>query len=301
MRVDRHYAALAPALKAGKNVVVEWPLAKSAAEARSLLSLKTSSGVKRAEVILQARRSPLIHTLKSTIEAGAIGRVLSATWTSCAVSGGPTVTQQARYLGDKEVGGNLVTIHLAHAIDYVSYVLGWPLHTPQALFRTRRATCTLMNDDGTVDQASIPKTADDTMFVNGELGSEKVPLSWNLLGGEAFPGTLGLEWRIYGEKGTLRVVAGGPFLQIGYDDMKIEVQSFEHGSVKEVAIQSDEFDGKKLDDFPYNPAFANYAAKNMSRLYKHLAEGGENCSWERAVELHELIEELYRQNGYTEV
>ena len=208
VRVDRHFGALAPSLKAGKNVAVEWPLGKSAAEAREMLKLKNEGGVKKAEVVLQARRAPLIHKLKSEIAKGTIGKVLSSTWVSCAVSGGPTVTQQAKYLGDKEVGGNLVTIHLAHAMDYVQYVLGYPMNNPYALLRTRRPTCTLMNDDGTVDKESIPKTADDTMFVTGELGDDKVPTSFNLLGGEPFPGTPGLEWRIYGMDGTIRVTAG---------------------------------------------------------------------------------------------
>jgi len=290
-----------PSLKAGKSVLVEWPLAKSAAEAREMLRLKNEGGVKKAEVVLQARRSPFIHALKNEIEKGTIGKVLSSTWSASAGAGGPTTTQGGKYLGDKDVGGNLVTIHLAHAIDYVQYVLGYKVGNPSALLRTRRPTVTLMNDDGTIGNENVPKTADDTIFVSGELGDDRIPTSWSLLGGAPFPGTPGLEWRIYGMNGTIRVTAGGPFLQIGYDDQKIQVHEFSTGVVREVDVSKDEFDEEPSMDFPYNPAFADHARKNVGRLYKHLAAEQESCTWEDAVERHNLLEKLYELNGYSEV
>ena len=299
--MDRHFAALAPSLKAGKNVAVEWPLGKSAAEAREMLRLKNEGGVKKAEVVLQARRAPIIHAIKNEIGKGTIGKVLSSTWSSSAGAGGPATTHRGRYLGDKEVGGNLVTIHLAHAIDYVQCALGYPVHTPSALLRSRRMTCKLMDADGTVVQESIPKTADDTMFVTGELSEDRIPMSWNLVGGSPFPGTPGMEWRIHGMNGTLRITAGGPFLQIGYDDQKIEWFDFATGKVQEIEVPKDEFDDNPSVEFPYNPAFADHASKNLARLYKHLATGAESCTWEDAVERHNLLEELYKMNGYTEV
>jgi hypothetical protein len=33
----------------------------------------------------------------------------------------------------------------------------------------------------------------------------------------------GLDWRIYGETGEIRITATGPFLQVGYEDLTIEV------------------------------------------------------------------------------
>lgn len=57
VRVDRHFETIAPSLRAGKDVFVEWPLGKSAAEARELLKLKNEGGVKRAIVGLQARQA----------------------------------------------------------------------------------------------------------------------------------------------------------------------------------------------------------------------------------------------------
>jgi len=126
-------------------------------------------------------------------------------------------------------------IHFAHAVDQVQLAPGYGFELPHALLQTRRETWTLMNDDATVDQESIPKTADDTIFVTGTL-STGVAVSLNLLGGNPFPGTNGLKWLIYGETGTLRLTAPGPFLQIGYPDMKIELHDFITNSPKEIEI-----------------------------------------------------------------
>lgn len=283
--------------------MVEWPLGKSAAEARELLKLKNEGGVKSAEVVLQGRRAPIVLKVKSLVESGVIGKILSSTVSAQVGNGGPTTTKQARYLGDKEVGGNLFTIHFAHAVDQLQLALGYGFKSPHALLQTRRETCTLMNDDGSVAEKDIPKTADDTMFITGTL-STGIPVSFNLLGGDPFPGTNGLEWFIYGEVGTIRLTAPGPFLQIGYSDMKIELHDFATNSVKEIAIPQDEFDHNAPKpgsvEFPYNPDMADFASLNMGRLYKFLATGASNCSFEDAVERHEFLEELYKQNGYIE-
>lgn len=122
MQVDRHLATIAPSLKAGKDVFVEWPLGKSAAEARELLKLKVENNVKTAIVGLQARQAPIVNKVKALIASGAIGAVLSSTWSSQAGNGGPTATAGMKYIGDKEVGGNLVTIHFGHAVDYCAWV-----------------------------------------------------------------------------------------------------------------------------------------------------------------------------------
>jgi predicted dehydrogenase len=105
VRVDKHLPTVAPSLKAGKNVFVEWPLGKSAEEARQLLQLKNEGRVKTAVVGLQARKDPMLNKIKSLIESGAIGKVLSSTWAAQALNGGPTATEGAKYIGDKEVGG----------------------------------------------------------------------------------------------------------------------------------------------------------------------------------------------------
>jgi predicted dehydrogenase len=111
-----------------------------------------------------------------------------------------------------------------------------------------------------------------------------------LRGGKPFKDTPGLEWRIYGETGEIRVTAGGPLLQIGYPDMKIQVHDFAKEAAEDVKIEADEFDTEKF----------GLPARNVGRLYKAFADGSINCTFEDAVERHRLIEQMYRENGIQE-
>lgn len=158
---------------------------------------------------------------------------------------------------------------------------------PKALLANRRKFQKLLSSDGAVIDEKHAKTSDDTIFLNGTLSSG-IPLSFSLRGGKPFPGQPGMEWTIHGEKGTIRVTSPSPFVQIGYDGMKIEVQEGEGEKVETVNVEEDEFD-----------SYA-YPARNVGRLYKAFAKGEINCSFEDAVERHALIERIYRDNGIQE-
>jgi predicted dehydrogenase len=119
VRVDRHLPTIGPSLKAGKDVVVEWPLGKSVAEARELLRLKKAGGVKHAIVGLQGRQAPIVKKLKELVNGGRIGRVLHSTYSSQSMLSANSVTQGHEMLGQKEIGANLLTILFGHQIDYV--------------------------------------------------------------------------------------------------------------------------------------------------------------------------------------
>jgi len=84
VRVDRHLATIGPSLRAGKDVFVEWPLGKSAKDARELLRLKNEGKVKTGVVGLQGRQAPVVKKLKKLIEGGNIGKVLSSSWSGAA-------------------------------------------------------------------------------------------------------------------------------------------------------------------------------------------------------------------------
>lgn len=156
------------------------------------------------------------------------------------------------------------------------------------MLANRRPTVTLTDASGKVLEENHPKTADDTIFLHGILSSG-IPLSMTLRGGPPFKDTPGLVWSIYGEKGEIRVTAGGPFLQIGYGEggIKVEVHDFEGGKVEKVEVK------EELGDLPM-------PGRNVGRVYRELEAGQINCSFEDAVERHEFIEGLYKENGYVE-
>jgi len=301
VRVDKHFGAIAPALKAGKNVHVEWPLGKNLEEAEELLRLSKAHGVKRTAVGLQGRFAPSVAKLKELIKDGRIGKVLSSTWIGYGGNGGPTEPERIRYMVDKSVGGNLVTIHFGHAVDFIQQgekpfitlilraynasVLG-TFKTASGILANRRPLIQLLNKDGSVAVKDFPKTADDTVFVHG-IASDDTPVSINLRGGKAFRDTPGQDWRIYGEKGEIRLTASGPFLQIGYPDIAIAIHDFASNEVEEIDIGKDPFDEFSLP------------VRNVARVYEAIAAGDTSmlCDFEDAVERHRLIDTLYKANN----
>lgn len=164
--------------------------------------------------------------------------------------------------------------------------LGYGFTSSHSLLANRRPFRVLTsNDGGTIISPAHPKNADDTFALIGTL-SNSIPLTVNMRGGKAFKGTPGLDWRIYGSLGEIRITAPGPLLQIGYENEKIEVHDVKTDTVEELMVE---------DEWAHLPQ----AARNVARVYEAI-EGGDwelLCGFEDAIERHELIDEMYRQNG----
>lgn len=164
-------------------------------------------------------------------------------------------------------------------------MLGYGFQTTKSVVANRRPIIKVLNNDDEkkVLEAEHKKTSDDTIFLTGIL-SNGIPLSYSLRGGKAFKGASALDWRIYGENGELRITGSGPFIQVGYPDLKIELHDFESDEVTEIKVDED------LEQFVF-------PARNVARVYKELRAGRNNCSFEDAVERHKLIAALYKENG----
>lgn len=112
-RVDKHAEVLLASLKKGKDVYSEWPLDKNAEVAKAMLAAgKTGGG--RIIVGLQGRQSPTVRKVKSLIDSGRIGKVLSSTVVGAAGNGGGEESTAVSYFTDKSIGGNMFTIHFGH-------------------------------------------------------------------------------------------------------------------------------------------------------------------------------------------
>lgn len=285
VRVDKHFTAIAPSVRAGKSVFVEWPLGKNLTEAEELLRLSKESKIKLAVVGLQGRFAPSVTELKKIIKAGKIGKVLSSTWVGYGGNLGPTEGEYMKYMLDKNVGGNLVTIHFGHSVDGVQQVLG-QFKTVNSLIANQRPLIQLLNKDGSVAVKDFQKTADDHIFLHG-IVEDRTVVSFSLRGGKPFKGTPGLEWRIYGEKGEIRLTAAGPFLQVGYPELAISIHDFASNEVEGADLGKDEFESIPLP------------ARNVARVYEAIAAGDMSllCDFEDAVERHRFIDVLYKQNG----
>jgi len=112
-RVDKHAEVVLPSVRAGKDVLNEWPLDRNLEVATSLVEAAKQGGLNL--VGLQGRQNPVIQAVKRTIEEGKIGKPLSSTFVGSASNGGAEEGSAVSYFTDREVGGNILTITFGHS------------------------------------------------------------------------------------------------------------------------------------------------------------------------------------------
>lgn len=300
VRVDRHYKTIIPAIKAGKNVLVEWPLGKNLQEAEELLKLTKEYNVKLAAVGCQGRFDSTFRTVKSLIDKGKIGKILSTSVVGPGIIGGLALDLGSEYLSQIEIGGNLVTIPFGHFMDSFTHgmygnlfhpvpiimpiVLGEP-KSFESVLAVQRPTVKIINKDGSTAKKDIKVTSHDQILVHGKLNSGAV-FSINVRGGDQFKGESGVDWRIYGEKGEVWVKALNMHMQI-FGGTSICHHNFEKDEVEEIDFLEEEFN----DMYPIH--------RNVARLYEAVAaaDPAAFCTFEHAVKRHRFIDALYKQNG----
>ena len=114
------------ALKAGKKVLCEKPLARTAAAAREIVKVeKSSPGFLMPAMCM--RFWPGWSWLKQVLEAKTYGQTLSARFRR--LSEMPTWSKQGTYAGGNDLGGALFDLHI-HDTDFVQFLFG----RPQAVF-----------------------------------------------------------------------------------------------------------------------------------------------------------------------
>lgn len=304
VRVDRHYPILKPILEktTAKAVHCEWPLGKNLAEAEELTQLAKSKGMKTI-VGLQGRQAPTGRVVKNLINSDKIGKPLSVTITTIGYNFGAEDFEALAYLSDRSVGGNMVTIHFSHIFDTITQSVG-QLSSYSVVLDTKREKTLLRNKPFTYVQKSesdepvkivgeVQRTCHDQIAIQGHLEDGAV-FSFHMRGGHPFPNTPGLDWRIYGEKGEIRVTAPSANLHFGGPGHTIQVHHHESNSVEDIKIPRDSWDEKDLP----------YTARAPARVYEAFADGREDqyATWEDALRRHRLVDEMYArsQDGSTE-
>jgi predicted dehydrogenase len=121
VRVGLHYALTKPALLAGKDVFVEWPLAANIAEVEELTQLARDKGVKTI-VGLQARASPIVVKVRDLVQSGKLGKILSSTVVGSFSSFPNTVwLEGAEYYLDAQAGAGVFKIFFGHC-EFLSFL-----------------------------------------------------------------------------------------------------------------------------------------------------------------------------------
>ncbi|WP_033346263.1 Gfo/Idh/MocA family oxidoreductase, partial [Catenuloplanes japonicus] len=231
--VPAHRDLVLAAVRAGKHVLIEWPLGVDTRQNAEIVSETGDPGVHVA-VGLQARLNPAVARLRRLLAEEAIGRVLNVTVFSSTMAFGPKVPPAAVYLEDPAVGMHLATILLGHTLDLTTYLLG-TLTGAAAEFTTRYPGLVV---EGTGER--LTRVLPDHVLVQGRV-RDGVPISVQVTGGRP-PADTPFRMEIEGEDGTLVLAGGSPrgfqagLLRLEQDGERVAVDDGELGSLPAPAV-----------------------------------------------------------------
>lgn len=119
---NTHADYICRTLAAGKNVVVEKPLAIDAVQCTRILATLRSYPEAGVRVTFNCRFIPWVRQLKQLVLSGVIGEIIHAelNWTLDTRKG---VTYFARWHSSKEVSGGLIIHKASHHLDLLHYLL----------------------------------------------------------------------------------------------------------------------------------------------------------------------------------
>ena len=187
-------APFAAALRQGRHVLVEKPLALGLAEAQEIAALADGADTVTT-ICLNWRYSPASQAMQKALQQGRIGRVLDARteWRLCAdPNAGPW----------KQVGGVLLEVG-THDIDRLRFLTGWQFG---------RVVCSLRRMQGTSEKDGTPLPSDAAAFVLAETTEGGIanlrlsfnpgqPERWTVICGEQGSLTMRCDWVSAAEEG----------------------------------------------------------------------------------------------------
>ena len=252
VKVPEHDTLVRAALEAGKHVFCEWPLGRVTGEADALRDLAAARGL-RTFVGLQARFSPVLRYVRDLVAGGAIGDVLSCTFSASSPVWGPAADRFSRYLLDEANGANLLTINAGHTLDGLCFCLGD--------FTDISADLAVRMPDATDSETGerLRKTSPDQIAIMGRLAGGAVA-TLHFRGGVATGS--GLQFEINGSNGDL-VLSTEQLLGLQNSDLQLR-GSKGRGKPLEVMSVPESY-------FTLAPGVGPSRVRNVGELYAHIA------------------------------
>lgn len=283
-RADTHYDVAMPALRAGRNVFVEWPLAATTAQAREMAALARQKNVKTV-VGFQGRMSPSVEKIKELIDTGVLGDIHSVNYQGAIhVWQNNAAGNRYHYFMDRKIGGNLLTIYGGHILDSIFYAVGeLKPGSYSPLAANLRPRMHVMQPDGSLSAELYDKDTPDQILLQGRLDrNPPAVFSFHLRAGDRFIDGPGSTWRIYGTKGELAVefASAGPQMA---GAVSFRFSNADKGEVEDIAVDEG---GPEWTTLPTQ-------GQNIGRLYEAYAGGRPYADFDLAVKRHELIDEFW--------
>ncbi|KAL7936537.1 hypothetical protein V8C35DRAFT_295772 [Trichoderma chlorosporum] len=305
-RVDKHYAATEPSIRAGKAVFVEWPLTESLK--RSIDLLGETKGRDTNIIGLQGRLSPVASKVKEILASGRIGKILDSQvrgFSALVLGKRPGTLVEGAFeemFTQRAIGGNHFSILYAHMIDLVHSVLG-EFKDFQSQLQIRWPEVEVVDKDDVkvrTRQNDIP----DLITAHGVLApgtaniQEGATLSAFFRSGPVFKDELPYVWYIQGQKGELKITSPvGPILQAAtVPGVKIELHDAITDEVTEIPWESEWKDwqnelqvpGGKLVGEMYN----RYAQWFQQEDKEAAPVGGDWPRLQDAIRRHEELDKM---------
>ncbi|KAF2203079.1 NAD-binding Rossmann fold oxidoreductase family protein [Delitschia confertaspora ATCC 74209] len=274
VNVPAHFSLVKPALEAGKDVFVEWPLARNLPDAELLTSLAKEKGVKTS-VGLQARQNPSILKAKEYVQSGKLGKILNTTMYGHGMILGPTTNDKYEYLSDINNGANILTIPAGHAIDALCFVLG-ELESVSAMLSTLRKKVKVVDEEGK-EVKEIDQTSHDQIAITGPLVNGGGLVSVVYAGGSSRTGR-DFHWEINGTEGSL--VLEGPSGHIQMAQPTLKFISNDAGA----KLETVEVEDANHPKFAVGRAWDAWAGKGI----------GSVTTFENALLRHRMIDAVYK-------
>lgn len=196
VRVPWHREIAIAALREGKHVYCEWPLAPTVAEAEEMAEAAHRSGLKH-QVGLQGKFAPWVQYVKELVQVGTLGRIFTV---NARLSLRHSYMRPGMEWAAKRASGNhILWIQVPHILILIVEALG-DLVEVSAQVRTQFSRWRLPDSERLIE-ADAP----DNVAIHGQLANGAA-LSAHF----AYVPAVSTGWRleVYGEKGTL--VASSP-------------------------------------------------------------------------------------------
>ncbi|MCV7424461.1 Gfo/Idh/MocA family oxidoreductase [Mycobacterium yunnanensis] len=271
--VSSHHELIIAALRAGKHVITEWPVASTVAETAEIADLADATGCHVA-VGLQGRKSPATVEALRRISRGDIGGILYATVHSAVAAFGSVVDQSALYLEDLATGMNLPTIMGGHTLDLATHLAGY-VTSCSAMTSIQYPTVSVAGSTTTRQ-----RTIADHILVQGRLAGGGV-LAADVVGGRPVDDAV-FRLDVVGRDGVITLSGGGPSgfqagtLVLTVNGERVDVEHGELASLPAVAV---------------NTAGVYAALRDDVRDDTHTAPGPRD-----AVRLQRLVEVIQKTN-----
>ncbi|TLS30656.1 hypothetical protein PpBr36_02755 [Pyricularia pennisetigena] len=316
----------APALRAGKAVYVEWPIAESLAAAVQMAAecdgTSPSGSVAGSDcsspsfpgaasnnsiVGLQGRLSPVVRKVKDMLDSGRVGRVLSSEVRAFGTlqrreHAGPSRTARGRgagrLAGGGGGGGGVVGSPLTHTLDYVHEVLGeFEAGTIRCRMQVQQpGVAARVGGDDADEKGSGGGVADvpDLVVLHGQLAgfhnaTPDATLSVTYRTAPPFKGQPGLAWTINCERGEIMITSpSGPCL---HSDSYAADGELEHVTIRVHDFLNDQVINVHWDWEDWQLALP-VRARNVAHLYERFGRW-----WEKTRRREEAV--LNSNNGYS--